>query len=254
MRYKKIDELQVYMADSREEMGRLSGQDAASMIKILLQEKEELNVMFAAAPSQDDVLAELVSDPDIDWGRINAFHMDEYLGLSNEAPQKFGNYLRKRIFDKVTFKQVFYIDSDSEPQKEADRYEGILQEHPLDVCILGVGENGHLAFNDPGEANFCDTHFVKTVTLDVKCRQQQVNDGCFETFEEVPEKALTVTIPGLLQAKAMFCVVLTSNKAEAVKNMLTGKVDCSCPASVLRTKKGARLYLDPRAAEQLSIE
>lgn len=248
MKYAKIDELQIYAADSREEMGRISGQDVAAHIKILLQGKEELNVMFAAAPSQNEILAELLLDTEIDWSRINAFHMDEYLGLPEEAPQRFGNFLREHIFGKVPFRQIYYIDSSAEPEKECRRYEGILRSHPMDICILGVGENGHLAFNDPAVADFADMRLVKKVELDDTCRQQQVNDGCFDSIDQVPKTALTVTIPGLTRAKAMFCVVPTRNKAEAVKNMLTGKVDVCCPASILRKKAGAKLYLDPAAA------
>lgn len=251
MKYSKIDKLQIYTAESRAEMGKISGQDVASLIKVFLQEKEQLNVMFAAAPSQNEVLAELLSDPEIDWSRINAFHMDEYIGLPQDSPQKFGNFLREHIFSKVPFGQVFYIDSNADPEKECRRYEGILCAHPIDICILGVGENGHLAFNDPEVADFSDSRLVKQVELDEKCRQQQVNDGCFSSINQVPKTALTVTIPGLIQAKAMFCVVPTKNKAEAVKNMLTGEVEEICPASILRKKAGAKLYLDPDAAKNV---
>jgi len=254
MKYIKKDKLQVYITESREEMGRISGQDIASQIKILLQEKEEINIMFGAAPSQNEVLAELVRDTEIDWSRITGFHMDEYIGLSADAPQGFGNFLRERIFGKLPFHQVYYIDPTAEdPEKEAGRYEKILQEHPMDICVLGVGENGHVAFNDPAEARFDDERLVKIVHLDDKCRQQQVNDGCFATIDDVPKTALTVTIPGLLRAKAMFCVVPTSNKAAAIKTMLTNEISTACPASVLRTKDGSRLYLDPNAAEQLDV-
>ena len=252
MKYMKIDRLQVFVADSREEMGRLSGHDVAAMIKLLLSMKEELNVMFAAAPSQNDVLATLVSDPEIDWSRVNAFHMDEYIGLSRTAPQGFGNFLRERVFSKAQFKSVNYINPEAtDPLAEADRYEALLLAHPMDVCILGIGENGHVAFNDPGEADFSDARLVKPVHLDERCRQQQVNDGCFASLDEVPRMALTVTVPGLLRAKAMFCIVPTTNKAEAVKNTLTGEISESCPASILRTKENARLYLDPASASLL---
>ena len=252
MKYMKIDRLQVFVAESREEMGQLSGHDVAAMIKLLLSMKEELNVMFAAAPSQNDVLATLVADPEIDWSRVNAFHMDEYIGLSRTAPQGFGNFLRERVFDKAQFKSVSYINPEAtDPLAEADRYEALLLAHPMDVCILGIGENGHVAFNDPGEADFSDARLVKPVHLDERCRQQQVNDGCFASLDEVPKMALTVTVPGLLRAKAMVCIVPTTNKAEAVKNTLMGEVSPTCPASILRTKANARLYLDPASASLL---
>ena len=252
MKFAKVDSLLVYVADSRAQMGRLSGQETAAAIRLLLDVKETINVMFAAAPSQDDVLSELCSAGDIDWSRVNAFHMDEYIGLSRTAPQGFGNYLREHVFDRLPFRQVFYINPEAEdPEAEAQRYEKLLLEHPMDVCILGVGENGHMAFNDPAEARFDDPRLVKTVHLDERCRQQQVNDGCFSSIGEVPKTAITVTIPGLLRARSMFCVVPTVRKAEAVARMLTGGIAAECPATALRRKNGARLYLDPDAASLL---
>ena len=252
MKYSKVGQLQVYIAESRAQMGEISGHDVAAMLKTLLAIKDEINVMFAAAPSQNDVLATLVSDKEIAWDRVNAFHMDEYIGLSKTAPQGFGNFLRERVFSKADFKTVNYINPEAaDPQAEADRYEALLKEYPMDVCILGIGENGHVAFNDPGEADFSDPRLVKVVTLDERCRQQQVNDGCFATLDDVPKHAMTVTVPGLLRAKAMFCIVPTTNKAEAVKNTLKGEINDMCPASILRTKAGAKLYLDPDAASLL---
>lgn len=252
MKYFKKDKLQVIISESREEMGRVAGQDAAAMLKVLLQEKDELNVMFAAAPSQNDVLAELMNDPDIDWSRINGFHMDEYIGLDKDAPQGFGNFLCERVFAKKNFKSVHYIDiTATDPEAEAARYEKLLLEHPMDVCMLGIGENGHIAFNDPGEADFNDKRLVKPVKLDDICRQQQVNDGCFATIDDVPKYAMSVTIPGLLRAKAMFCVVPTAHKADAAQKMLTGEISEKCPCTILRCKDGARLYLDPAAASKL---
>lgn len=252
MKYMKVGQMQVYIAESRAQMGEISGHDVAAMLKTLLAIKDEINVMFAAAPSQNDVLATLVSDKEIAWDRVNAFHMDEYIGLSKTAPQGFGNFLRERVFSKADFKTVNYINPEAtDPQAEADRYEALLKEFPMDVCILGIGENGHVAFNDPGEADFNDSRLVKVVKLDERCRQQQVNDGCFATIDDVPKNAMTVTVPGLLRAKAMFCIVPTTNKAEAVKNTVKGEINDMCPASILRTKAGAKLYLDPDAASLL---
>ena len=252
MKYMKVGQMQVYIAESRAQMGEISGHDVAAMLKTLLAIKDEINVMFAAAPSQNDVLATLVSDKEIAWNRVNAFHMDEYIGLAKTAPQGFGNFLRERVFSKAEFKTVNYINPEAaDPQAEADRYEALLKEFPMDVCILGIGENGHVAFNDPGEADFNDPRLVKTVKLDERCRQQQVNDGCFATLDDVPKTAMTVTVPGLCRAKAMFCIVPTTNKAEAVKNTVLGEINDMCPASILRTKAGAKLYLDPGAASLL---
>ena len=246
------DKLIVEVCADRAELGRRAGADAASAIRAAIEKKGRARVIFAAAPSQDDVLSELCSAGDIDWSRVNAFHMDEYIGLSRTAPQGFGNYLREHVFDRLPFRQVFYINPEAEdPEAEAQRYEKLLLEHPMDVCILGVGENGHMAFNDPAEARFDDPRLVKTVHLDERCRQQQVNDGCFSSIGEVPKTAITVTIPGLLRARSMFCVVPTVRKAEAVARMLTGGIAADCPATALRRKNGARLYLDPDAASLL---
>lgn len=160
--------------------------------------------------------------------------------------------MKDRIFSKKPFKRVYYIDpTTATPEKEAERYEEILRQHPMDICILGVGENGHIAFNDPAEADFNDPRWVKPVHLDEKCRQQQVNDGCFATIDDVPKTAMTVTIPGLLRAKAMFCVVPTRRKAEAVRRMLTEPVSEKCPASILRTKNAVKFYADSDAASLL---
>lgn len=250
----QVDELLVYQMDSREEMGRVSGEAVIDAICAVLERKEEANVMFAAAPSQNDVLETVMTSERIDWSRVNGFHMDEYIGLSAAAPQGFGNFLRTAVFNKRAFHEVFYINPEAvDAQAEAERYEELLYQHPMDVCILGVGENGHLAFNDPEEARFDDTKLVRTVQLDDVCRQQQVNDGCFASIDEVPKVAMTVTIPGLLRAERMFCVVPTARKARAIAHMLEDRgISTSCPASVLRTKKGASLYLDSEAASLLA--
>ena len=252
MKYNKKDELQIFIADSRTQMGELAGHDASAVIKAMLQYKDEINVMFAAAPSQNDVLAILMADKEIPWNRIHAYHMDEYIGLSSDAPQGFGNYLRGHVFNLAPFASVDFINPETkDPEGEAARYEKLLTDHPIDLCILGIGENGHLAFNDPAEADFHDPRLVKIVHLDERCRQQQVNDGCFSSLDLVPKMAMTVTLPGLLRAKVMLCIVPTINKAEAVRRTLTGSIEASCPATILRTKPCSRLYLDPDSASLL---
>ncbi|MGI5965687.1 glucosamine-6-phosphate deaminase [Anaerotruncus rubiinfantis] len=252
VKYFNVDRLQCYAFETRKEMGIAAAKDAAAMLRVLLAEKETVNMMFAAAPSQSDALEALLSEPDIDWERVNAFHMDEYIGLSPQAPQGFGNFLRRAIFGQKPFKEVFYIDpSAADPQAEADRYEKVLLEHPMDICILGVGENGHVAFNDPPVADFADKRLVKTVALDEICRNQQVNDGCFTQLDEVPRTAMTVTIPGLMRAKALFCIVPAKTKAHAISELVKGEVSERCPASVLRRQPAAKLYLDADSASML---
>ena len=238
--------------DTRDEMGVCAGTEAALKIKELLSGKNEINVMFAAAPSQNETLQVLMADPDIDWTRVNGFHMDEYVGLDEHHPAGFRNFLRKAVFEKKNFKSVHLLNGNAEdPEEEAERYSGLLREYPLDVCILGVGENGHIAFNDPPVADFRDSKLVKVVKLDPVCREQQVHDGCFGELSEVPTHALSVTIPGLCTAKWMYCSVPAATKANAVKHMIHDSVSTACPATILREQAHAFLYTDREAGKML---
>lgn len=252
IRYFTKDNLQCFIYENREKMGQAAARDVIAAMHMMLAYKDSINVMFAAAPSQNELLAALAADDTVDWSRVHAFHMDEYVGLSPEAPQGFGNFLREHLFRHRPFASVDYISSAAEdPAAEAARYEALLKEHPIDICLMGVGENGHLAFNDPPVADFKDIHLVKPVKLDLVCRQQQVHDGCFQSLDQVPEYAMTVTIPGLMMAPALFCIVPASTKAAAISGLIHGAIAESCPASILRTQKAARLYLDPGSAGQL---
>ncbi len=246
------DNLKVKIFETRFEMGELAAKEAGECILKLLANKDELNIIFAAAPSQNDFFAALVKHSEIDWKRINAFHMDEYVGLDKEAPQGFGNFLKNAIFEHLPFKNVFYLYSDQLSNKEnCERYEKLLKEYPTDIVFMGIGENGHIAFNDPHVARFNDSNRVKIVDLDVSCRQQQVNDGCFTTLNDVPTYATTLTIPALMSAKHLFCMVPTDRKAKAVKDTLEGVIDEKCPASILRRHVSATLYIDKQSAALL---
>lgn len=246
------DKLLVNAYPNRVMMGEAAAKDVAECFKKLLKEKESINVIFAAAPSQNDVLLALVNDKTIPWERINAFHMDEYIGLDKDAPQGFGNFLKEHIFGLVPFKSVNYIDiTAKDPYKEAVRYGEILKNNPTDVVVLGIGENGHIAFNDPGVADFNDKEVVKPVKLDDVCRQQQVNDGCFKTINDVPTHAMSLTIPTLFNASHLFCIVPCKTKANAVKETINGTIDEHCPASILRKHNSAVLYLDADSASLL---
>ena len=238
------DKLSVNVYDSREEMGRAAARDIAECIKKLLSEKEEINMIFAAAPSQNEVLRSLCEDSSIEWNRINAFHMDEYVGISPDAPQGFALFLRRAIFDKMPFKSVNLIDCTAEPHTEAERYTQLLKKHPTDIVCMGIGENGHIAFNDPHVADFNDPAMVKVVDLDDVCRMQQVHDGCFASLDEVPKFALTLTVTTLASADYRFCVVPAATKAQAVKNTVLGEIGEACPATVLRITDNSVLYCD----------
>ncbi len=239
------DTLRIEIFDTREKMGQAAAKDIAAAIKELLRTKDEINMIFAAAPSQSDCHRALREDESIDWSRVNAFHMDEYIGLSPDAPQGFGNFLRRALFDILPFKSVNLIDSSAaDAAAECERYTALLKNNPCDIVVMGVGENGHIAFNDPPVADFNDSLTVKPVKLDEICRQQQVNDGCFATIDEVPTHAITLTVPTLMAPPTVFCIVPGKTKAQAIYDMLELSIDESCPASILRTHKNATLYLD----------
>ncbi len=241
----KTDLLNVQIYDTRAQMGKAAAADIKACLCMLLQSKEYVNVIFAAAPSQNEVLAALAADKEIPWGRVRAFHMDEYIGLAAGAPQAFGNFLREHIFGLVDMASVHYIDA-AAPDAEAEcaRYAEILRQYPVDVVVMGIGENGHIAFNDPPVADFADPRTVKPVALDEICRNQQVHDGCFATLDDVPNTAITLTVPALLAGKHLFCIVPAATKAEAVRATLQGEIGEHCPATALRRHASAVLYLD----------
>ena len=252
MRAYKVDKLTVEIYENRTLMGEASARDIKAKIAELLAKKKEINMIFAAAPSQNDVLKSLVEDKEIEWNRVNAYHMDEYIGLDKNAPQGFGNFLKEHIFGLVPFKSVNYIDiTTTDPEKEAERYGKLLDENPTDIVIMGIGENGHIAFNDPPVADFNDKKTVKPVQLDEICRQQQVNDGCFASIDKVPTHAMTLTVPTLVRAPYLFCIVPAPTKAKAVYETLNGSIDEHCPASILRTHENAKLYLDNESSKLL---
>lgn len=249
----KVDKLKVKIFDSRQNLGTVAARDVAQRIKELLDGQKEINMIFAAAPSQNEFL-ETLSKSELDWNRINAFHMDEYIGLAKTHPERFGNYLKKAIFEKVPFGQVFYLNGLEGPHRECQRYADLLMRYPPDIVCLGIGENTHLAFNDPHVANFEDPLMVKVVELDTISRQQQVHDGCFAKLAEVPKAAITLTIPTLMRAKYVFCMVPGANKADAVSHTLQDEISEQHPSTTLRAHDHAVLYLNKESAGKLNEE
>ena len=233
------------------DMGRAAARDIADALRRRLRNQPSVRMVFAAAPSQDTMLASLAQSAGIDWARVTALHMDEYVGLNEAAPQRFGNYLTGRLFDRVRPGRVELISPNGDAALEAERYARVLAAAPIDIVCAGIGENGHIAFNDPGIADFADAKLVKVVALDERSRQQQVNDQCFIRLADVPSHAITVTIPALLSAREVFCVVPGASKAAAVQQALYGPVAASCPASVLRRHERCTLYLDADSAPRL---
>ena len=240
----KKDNLNVSIYESRPAMGKAAASDVAACIKQCLEKKETIRMIFAAAPSQNEFLEALTADESIEWNRIEAFHMDEYVGLPKDAPQGFGNFLDRAIFSKVPFKSVSYINGQIDGEEACKEYAAKISTAPIDIVCMGVGENGHIAFNDPPVADFEDKAVIRRVQLDEVCRQQQVNDGCFATIDDVPKYALTLTIPTLFACEYVFCVVPAKTKAQAVYNMLHWDINEKCPATVLRRHDKAKLYLD----------
>lgn len=240
----KADDLKVRVYLNRGEMGAAAGADVAAKIKELLRTKGGIRMIFAAAPSQNEMLDALAADPEVDWSRIAAFHMDEYLGLPPGAPQAFGRYLQGRLFDRVKPGTVHLIDSSNGSEAECSRYAALLTEAPIDIVCLGIGENGHIAFNDPPVADFDDPRLVKPVELDEACRRQQVNDGCFPDIDAVPKHALTLTVPALLSGAHLYCVVPGPTKREAVGRTLSEPIATACPSTILRRHPDCTLYVD----------
>ena len=243
--------LPVRIYDTRRNMGEAAAADVAACIRELLAVKQEIYMIFAAAPSQNEFLAALAATPGIEWNRIHALHMDEYVGLPADAPQGFGNFLRAAIFGQVPFASVDYIGTESDPDETCRRYAALLQGIQVDIVCMGIGENGHIAFNDPPVADFNDPLTIKKVALDETCRLQQVHDGCFARIEEVPRYVVTLTVPTMFRARYIFCIVPAPTKANAVRATVCGPISEQCPASILRTHEHAILYTDSDSAALL---
>lgn len=239
--------LVVHVAESRLETGNQAAAGIGDELRARLQKQAGVRMVFAAAPSQAEMLAALGLEKDIEWTRVTAFHMDEYLGLPSDSPQRFGTWLRHAIFDHFPFAAVNLIEPGDNPAEAAADYGVRLSEAPIDIVCCGIGVNGHLAFNDP-PADFDDPLTVKVVNLDSQCRQQQVDDRCFATLSEVPAQALTMTVPALLAGHAIFCTVPGSSKREAVRRALLGPIDPECPASALRRHPRTTIYLDKHSS------
>jgi glucosamine-6-phosphate deaminase len=247
-----VDALSVRVYATQEQLAADAARMAQEHLRAVLAAKGAARVILASATSQVQFLAALVARRDLDWSRITLFHMDEYLGIADQHPASFRHFLRER-FERLARPQAFhYLEGDTtEPLKECERYTRLLRAAPIDLCCLGIGENGHIAFNDPAVADFYDALTVKLVKLDLPCRQQQVGEGYFPNVEAVPQYAFTLTIPALCAASKLLCVVPEKRKAQPVRDTLQGPVSTSCPASFLRTQAQATLFLDADSASSL---
>lgn len=249
----KTDKLDVKVFEGRLSMGNHAAQMVGKRIRQLLESQDYVNMIFAAAPSQNEFLAALSQEKNISWNRVNAFHMDEYIGLREDAPQSFGIFLKEQFFSKVPLWSVHYLNGNAaDIQAECIRYAGLLKKYPTDIVCMGIGENCHIAFNDPHVADFQDPDLVKVVNLDEACRQQQVNDGCFNRIEQVPSFALTLTVPALVNANYVYCMVPGPRKAQAVYYTLQEEISEQYPSTILRKHSNAILFIDKDSSRQLA--
>jgi glucosamine-6-phosphate deaminase len=245
------EKLNVKIFANKDEMGKAAAISIAQKLNAAIAEKDFANLILATGASQFQFLEHLQQQA-IDWKKITVFHLDEYKGMPVTHPASFRKYLKERILDKVQPKEVHYLNGDAvNAEAEVLRYENLLKEHPIDMACIGIGENGHIAFNDPPVADFNDPKLVKVVELDEACRKQQLGEGWFPTFDDVPTHALSLTIPAIMGCKAISCVVPDERKSEAVFNTLNAEISTACPATILRTHLDCILYLDEGSASKL---
>jgi len=247
----KTENLNVKIFVNKDEMGKAAAISVAEKLNAAIAEKGFANLILATGASQFQFLEHLQKQA-IDWKKITVFHLDEYKDMPVTHPASFRKYLKERILDKVQPKEVYYLNGDA-PNVEAEvlHYENLLKEHPIDVGCIGIGENGHIAFNDPPVADFNDPKLVKVVELDEPCRNQQLGEGWFPTLDDVPTHALSLTITAIMNCKHISCVVPDERKAEAVFNTLNAEISTACPATILRTHPDCILYLDEGSASKL---
>lgn len=248
-----VDSLNVRIYPNQPEMAKHAAEIACGYLKQVIAKKGKARVILASAASQIQFLAEFTKQP-LEWNKITFFHMDEYLGISKDHKASFRKFLSDHVINKINFAAFHLIEGDAlEPISECERYAKLLNEEPIDLCCLGIGENGHIAFNDPPVANFNDPYTVKIVKLDEACRRQQVGEGAFPDINSVPAYAITLTIPTLCSARKMICICPEFRKANAVYNTLHGEISPKTPASILRKHTDATLFLDSDSAKLLDL-
>ncbi len=248
----RVGEATVYVHADAPALARAAADEAAAVLRAAVDARGVAHAMFATGNSQLDFVRELVhATTGVPWSETVVFHMDEYVGVGPEHPAGFQRWIRERITEPARPKAVYYVEGLGDPAAECARYAGLLRQFPLDLCCLGIGENGHLAFNDPPVADFSDPLDVKVVTLDPGCRAQQVNEGHFPALDTVPTEALTVTVPALLRARRVLAIVPEARKARPVHDALTGPIATTCPASALRTGRHVSIHLEPESASLL---
>lgn len=241
--------MQIDIQQTKEALGKAAAVKGADLIRTALWRKGHASIIVATGASQFEMLSELTGE-EIDWSRITAFHLDEYIGISLSHPASFRKYLKERFVDKVPIKEFYYIDGEANPSVEIGRINKLIEQHHIDVAFIGIGENGHLAFNDP-PADFVTTVPYIEVELDRDCRQQQFNEGWFPSVDEVPEKAISMSVNHILKSTSIICTVPGERKAEAVKRTVENGITPDIPASVLKSHDSVFLYLDRDSSSML---
>jgi glucosamine-6-phosphate deaminase len=249
----KADALEVRIHESQASLAADAAREAREYLCAVLDKQGSATAILATGNSQLQFLDALITLGGIDWSKVTLFHMDEYLGLDDQHRASFRRYMRERVETRIRPRAFHYLAGDTLlPLTECERYTRLLRAQPIDLCCLGIGENGHIAFNDPPVADFADPHAVKLVKLDDACRMQQVGEGHFVHLDAVPQYAFTLTIPMLCSARRMLCIVPEKRKAAAVRGTLQGLIQTTCPASFLRQQSHCTLFLDAESASLLS--
>lgn len=247
--------MKVEIHPTREAAGRAAASAAAHTLNHLAPSHPLISVIFATGASQFDTLAALTSTPNLPWDRVRGFHMDEYVGLPADHPASFRRYLRERLTGKVRMHAFHEIDgNEPDPERTAQAYAETLRAAAPQLCLLGIGENGHLAFNDPPVADFHDSLDAKVVELDAMCRQQQLAEGWFPSIHDVPASAITLTIPALMRVPKLIASVPGPRKAAIVRRTIEEPISTDCPATILRTHPDVTVYLDPDSASLIEPE
>src|SRR2546422_1522242 len=250
--WKRQNKMKVAIFDSRTQLAEAAANEAADIIREAIAEREQAHLIAATGASQFEFLEALVRQPNIDWGQTIFFHLDEYVGLPEAHRASFRRYLRERIVDRVQPGAFHFVNGDTpDPAAECRRVGELISRHTIDAAFVGIGENGHLAFNDP-PANFQTEEPYLVVELDEACRRQQVGEAWFADISEVPRQAISMSVRQILKSKEIIAVVPDSRKAQAVKFIFEGEINPMAPASILRTHPAATLYLDSESASLLS--
>jgi glucosamine-6-phosphate deaminase len=248
----KVGTVKLEVYPSRQALGAAAARAAAHAMRELNAKDNDIAIIFATGASQLDTLEALTTIENLPWNKVLGFHLDEYLGIDPNHPASFRHYLREKLAHKVPMKAFFEIDgSTTDPEKTCQEYADKLASAHPQLCLLGIGENGHLAFNDPPVADFNDPLAIKVVQLDTACKEQQVAEGWFETYQSVPEKAITLTIPTLFRVPKLIVSVPGSRKAQIIRRTLEESISTACPSTFLRTHPDATIYLDPDSAAEL---